>query len=47
MDTILEQNDNDSDIIGELLQGQGVRNYGRAMEFYHEILTPLTGFDGI
>lgn len=46
-DLILDQNDNDSDIIGELLIGQGIRDYGRAMDFYHNILTPLTGFDGI
>ena len=44
---ILDQNDNDSDIVGELLIGQGIRDYNRAMDFYHNVLTPLTGIDGI
>lgn len=46
-DNIIRLNDNDADIINEVLVGQGIRTYDRAMDFYHEILTPTTGIDGI
>jgi len=43
---IMEYNDNDADIIYELMEGMGIRDYESAMDFYHNILTPTTGIDG-
>jgi len=45
-DSILSMNDNDMDIVQEIMAGMGIRDYGRAMDFYHEVLTPTTGIDG-
>ncbi len=44
--SILEQNDNDKDIVHEVMFGMAIRDYDRAMEFYRESLTPVTGIDG-
>ena len=45
--TILQFSDNDSDIIQEVMGGMAIRDYEKAMDFYHNILTPVTGFDGM
>ena len=44
-DLIISENDNDMDIIREVMNGQGIRDYESAMNFY-DILTRETGFDG-
>ena len=46
-DSILRQNSNDANVVYEVMNGMGIREYSRAMEFYHDILTPTTGIDGI
>ncbi len=43
---VLDMNDSDADIIYELMEAMGIRSYDRAMDFYHNTLTPVTGFDG-
>lgn len=43
---ILKYNENDMDVVQEIMTGMGIRDYGRAMAFYHNILTPVTGIDG-
>ena len=45
-DLIMSQNSNDIDIIQEVMAGMAIRDYDAAMDFYHNILTPVTGFDG-
>ena len=45
-DSIYAMNENDTDIIGELINGTGGSSYEHAYELY-DILTPITGIDGI
>lgn len=46
VDTLLQFNNNDIDIIQEIISGQGLRNYDEVSKFY-DLLTKETGFDGI
>ncbi|MBO7670385.1 MAG: hypothetical protein J6S60_07320 [Oscillospiraceae bacterium] len=46
-DHLLRQEDNDADVVYEIMNALGIRDYERAMDFYHDILTPTTGIDGI
>ena len=43
---ILNNNDSDADMIYEIMESIGIRTYDRAMDFYHDTLTPVTGIDG-
>lgn len=43
---ILRVNGIDMEIIQEVMSGMGIRDYADAMDFYHNTLTPITGFDG-
>ena len=45
-DIIMKQESSDMSIIQEVMAGNAIRDYKAAMEFYHDILTPVTGFDG-
>ena len=45
-DKILQFNKNDADIVLEIMSAMGIRDYERAMEFYHDVLTTTTGIDG-
>lgn len=44
--SILRMNDNDMAVIQEVMTGMAIRDYATAMDFYHNSLTPITGFDG-
>lgn len=45
VDSIMQMNDNDMDIIQEVMTGMAIRDYPDAVEFY-DTLTRVTGIDG-
>lgn len=45
-DSILKMSDNDMSIVQEVMSGMGIRDYNEAMNFYHDMLTPILGIDG-
>jgi hypothetical protein len=45
--TIMRLNGSDMDVIQEVMSGMAIRDYSKAMDFYRNSLTPITGFDGI